>query len=79
MNKTNSQHTRSLLEKLEALLWNPREVRVFRALVALFLNCNLRTTLQNIKGFLASTASRFMSCEHAPDEVYWEELNGIPF
>ena len=69
------QHTNSLLEKLEALLWNPREVKVFRAVLALFLDCNLRTTLQNIKGFSASTASRFMSCEHAPDAVLWAELN----
>ena len=75
MNKTNSQHTSSLLKKLEALLWNEGEVKVFRALVALFLDCKLRTTLQNIKGFSASSASRFLSCEHAPDEVYWEELN----
>jgi hypothetical protein len=69
------QHTNSLLKKLEALLWNEREVRVFRALLALFLDCNLRTTLQNIKGYSASTASRFMSCEHAPDAVFWQELN----
>ena len=48
---------------------------MFRALLALFLDCNLRTTLQNIKGFSASTASRFMSCEHAPDKVLWTELN----
>ena len=69
------QHTGSLLKKLEALLWKEREVRVFRALLALFLDCNLRTTLQNVKGFSASTASRFMSCEHAPDAVFWSELN----
>ena len=75
MNKINNQHTNSLLKKLEALLWNSREVRVFRALLALFLDCNLRTTLQNIKGFSASTASRFFACEHAPDEVFWAELN----
>ena len=75
MNKTNSQHTDSLLKKLEALLWNPREVKVFRAILGLFLDCKLRTTLQNIKGYSASSASRFMSCEHAPDRVYWEELN----
>ena len=24
----------------------------------------------------ASTASRFFSCEHAPDELFWQELNG---
>ena len=75
MNKINNQHTDSLLKKLEALLWGKREVRVFRALLALFLDCNLRTTLQNVRGFSASTASRFMSCEHAPDEVFWAELN----
>ena len=69
------QHTNSLLEKLEALLWNSREVGVFRALLALFLDCNLRTTLQNVKGFSASTASRFSACEYAPDAVYWAELN----
>jgi hypothetical protein len=69
------QHSRSLLKKLEALLWSRREVRVFRALVALFLDCKLRTTLQNLKGLSASTASRFLSCEHVPDEVFWAELN----
>ncbi len=69
------QHSHSLLKTLEALLWNRREVGVFRALIALFLDCKLRTTLQNIKGMSASTASRFLSCEHAPDEVFWRELN----
>lgn len=70
------QHAHSLLKTLEALLWNRREIGVFRALIALFLDCKLRTTLQNIKGISASTASRFFSCEHAPDEVFWQELNG---
>ncbi len=65
----------SLLKAVEALLWNRREVGVFRALVALFLDCKLRTTLQNIRGVSASTASRFFSCEHAPDEVFWAELS----
>jgi hypothetical protein len=69
------QHSHSLLKALEALLWNRRDVGVFRALVALFLNCKLRTTLQNIRGLSASTASRFLSCEHVPDEVYWAALN----
>jgi hypothetical protein len=70
-----NQHTDSLLKTLEALLWNRREVGVFRALVALFLDCKLRTTLQNIRGMSASTASRFLSCEHVPNEVFWAELN----
>ncbi len=48
---------------------------MFRALLALFLDCNLRTTLQNVKGFSASTASRFFACEHAPDAVFWAEFN----
>jgi hypothetical protein len=74
MTQTN-QHTHSLLKALEALLWNRREVGVFRAIVALFLDCKLRTTLQNLKGLSASTASRFLRCEHAPDEVFWTELN----
>ena len=69
------QHSHSLLKAVEALLWNRREVGVFRAIVALFLDCKLRTTLQNIRGMSASTASRFFSCEHAPDEVFWRELN----
>lgn len=69
------QHTHSLLRTLEALLWNRREVGVFRALVALFLDCKLRTTLQNVRGLSPSTASRFFSCEHAPDAVFWAELN----
>jgi hypothetical protein len=70
-----NQHTNSLLKTLEALLWNRREVGVFRALVALFLDCNVRITLQNIRGMSASTASRFLSCEHVPDKVFWAELN----
>ncbi len=69
------QHSHSLLKTLEALLWNRREVGVFRALVALFLDCKLRTTLQNLKGISARTASRFFSCEHIPDGVFWAELN----
>lgn len=70
-----NEHSHSLLKTLEALLWNRREVGVFRALVTLFLDCKLRTTLQNVRGMSASTASRFLSCHHAPDEVYWAELN----
>ena len=69
------QHAHSLLKAVEALLWNQREVRIFRAIVALLLDCKLRTTLQNLKGISASTASRFFSCEHAPGEVFWAELN----
>lgn len=75
MKTQTDQHAHSLLKTLEALFWNHREVRIFRAIVALFLDCKLRTTLQNLKGISASTASRFFSCEHAPDEVYWAELN----
>lgn len=74
MTQTN-QHTHSLLKTLEGLLWNRREADIFRAIVALFLDCKLRTTLQNLKGLSASTASRFLSYEHAPDEVFWAELN----
>jgi hypothetical protein len=69
------QHTDILLKTLEALLWNRREAGIFRAIVALFLDCKLRTTLQNLRGLSASTASRFFSCEHAPDKVFWAELN----
>jgi hypothetical protein len=69
----------SLLETLAGLLWNEREVRTFRALVALFLSTELRTTLQNIKGLSASTASRFLNCEQVPDEVYWQTLNDWQF
>lgn len=69
------QHSNSLLKQLEMLFWNRRDIGVFRALVALFLDCKLRTTLQNIRGLSASTASRFLSCEHVPDEVYWTALN----
>ncbi len=74
MTQTN-QHAHSLLKAVETLLWNHREVRVFRAIVTLFLDCKLRTTLQNIRGISASTASCFFSCEHAPDEVFWAKLN----
>ncbi len=69
------QHSHSLLNTLEALLWNHREAGIFRAIVALFLDCKLRTTLQNLKGISASTASRFLSCEHIPDGVFWAELS----
>ena len=73
MTQTN-QHSHSLLKTLEDLLWNSREVNIFRAIIALFLDCKLRTTLQNLKGISASTASRFLSCEHVPDRVFWAEL-----
>ena len=79
MRTQKNQHTASLLKSLEALLWNKREVRTFRALVALFLDTEVRTTLQNITGISASTASRFLSCHHAPDEVFWEALNAWQF
>ena len=75
MKTQTDQHAHSLLKTLEELLWDRREIGVFRALIALFLDCKLRTTLQNIKGISASTASRFLSCEHAPDKVFWQELN----
>lgn len=75
MNAYTDQHGHSLLKKLEALFWNRCDIGVFRALVALFLDCKLRTTLQNIRSLSASTASRFLSCEHVPDEVYWAALN----
>jgi hypothetical protein len=74
MTQTN-QHTNSLLTTLAGLLWSRREVSIFRAVVGLFLDCKLRTTLQNIKGVSASTASRFLNCEHAPDEIFWAELS----
>ena len=35
--------------------------------------------MQNITGISASTASRFLSCEHAPDAVFWEALNAWQF
>jgi hypothetical protein len=73
--KNPNQHINSLLETLTGLLWNKREARTFRALVALFLSTELKTTLQNIKGLSASTASRFLSCEQLPNEVYWQTLN----
>lgn len=79
MRTQNNQHIDSLLGSIESLLWNKREVRTFRALVALFLDTELRTTLQNITGISASTASRFLSCEHAPDKVFWEELTAWQF
>lgn len=75
MKTQTDQHAHSLLKAVEALLWNHREVGIFRAIVALFLDCKLRTTLQNIRGISASTASRFFSCEHGPDGVFWRELN----
>lgn len=79
MRTQNNQYIDSLLGRIEALLWNKREVRTFRALVALFLDTELRTTLQNTTGISASTASRFLSCEHAPDKVFWEELTAWQF
>lgn len=47
--------------------------------MALFLDTQLRTTLQNITGLSASTASRFLSCEHVPEQVFWETLNAWQF
>ena len=79
MKKNPHQHIDSLLETLAGLLWNDREVRTFRALLALFLSTELRTTLQNIKGISASTASRFLNCEQLPDAVYWQTLNHWQF
>jgi hypothetical protein len=79
MRTQHHQHTNSLLKSLGGLLWNQREARTFRALVALFLDTELRTTLQNIKGISASTASRFLACEQAPDEAFWKKLNAWQF
>lgn len=75
MTKPNNQHARSLLESLQALLWNERTVRTFRTILALFLDPQRTTTLQNVRGISASTASRFFSCEHTTDEVLWQRLN----
>lgn len=47
--------------------------------MALFLSTELRTTLQNVKGISASTASRFLNCEQVPDKVYWQTLNDWQF
>lgn len=79
MSNNPNQHISSLLKSLQALLWNKREVRTFRALVSLFVNTELRTTLQNVVGISASTASRFLNCEQLPDEVYWQTLNAWQF
>lgn len=79
MKKNPNQHIHSLLETLADLLWNEREVKTFRALVALFLSTELRTTLQNIKGMSASKASRFLSCEQVPQQDYWQSLNDWQF
>lgn len=75
MKKNPNQHIDSLLETLASLLWNKREVRTFRALVGLFLSPELKTTLQNVVGISASTASRFLSCEQVPDRLYGQSLN----
>lgn len=75
MEKNPHQHLNSLLETLAGLLWNKREARTFRALVALFLSTKLETTSQDIKGISASTVSRFLSCEQLPEAVYWQTLN----
>jgi len=77
--KNSHQHISSLLETLQSLLWDRREVRTFRALVVLFLSTKLRTTLQNVTGISASTASRFLNCEQVPDKVYWHTLNDWQF
>lgn len=74
-----AQHKNSLLKSIETLLWNKREVRTFRIILSLFLNSQVRTLLENVKGISASTASRFMSCEHAPDSVLWSVLNKWQF
>jgi hypothetical protein len=45
-----NQHTRSLLQGLEGMLWRPSEVRILRCLLALFLDTSTRTILKNIQG-----------------------------
>ena len=74
-----SQHKQSLLKSIESLLWNKREVRTFRIILSLFLDSQVRSILENVKGISASTASRFMNCEHAPDSVLWSILNKWQF
>lgn len=74
-----SQHKNSLLKTIESLLWNKREVRTFRIILSLFFDSQVRTILENVKGISASTASRFMNCEHAPDSVLWSVLNKWQF
>ncbi|MDZ7705290.1 MAG: transposase [Trueperaceae bacterium] len=57
------------------MLRNKRTVKVFRAILALFLDPQRTTLLQNVRGMSASTASRFFSGEHTTDEALWERLN----
>lgn len=61
MRSQTDQHSNSLLRKLGNLLWRASEVRVVRAILSVFLDTNLKTTLQNLKTLSASTASRFFS------------------
>lgn len=74
-----NQHSTSLLRNLENLLWRTSEIRVFRAILSLFLNTNLKTTLQNIKIISASTASRFFSHDTLNAQLCWQELNAWQF
>lgn len=74
-----TQHKQSLLKSIESLLWNKREVRTFRIILSLFLDSQVRSLLENVKGISASTASRFMNCEHAPDSVLWSVMNKWQF
>lgn len=75
MRTQTDRHGNSLLRKLEKLLWRTSEARVFRAILSLFLDTNLKTTLQNIKSISASTASRFFSHDTLDAKLCWEELN----
>lgn len=79
VNKKQNQHTSSLLQGIELLLWSDKVREHFRFILAIFLNCNLRTTLDNVKGISTSTASRFFSTEQASDDVLWNELNKWQF
>jgi hypothetical protein len=79
MRTQTDQHGNSLLRNLETLLWRASEVRVFRAILSLFLDTKLKTTLQNVKIISASTASRFFSHDIMDAKLAWERLNAWQF
>lgn len=79
MTTNDRQHKTSILQSIEALLWCVAEIKKFHAILAVFLDASLRTTLDNVKIISASTASRFFSHDMLDERLCWEELNHWQF
>lgn len=51
-----------------------REIYIFRHILDLFLHTEKRTTLQNVTGVSASTASRFLNRDAVDDKGLWKTM-----